>query len=250
MKTLITALVLTVASSSFAQTYYGATKAVAYAKANYNTTYNTASNPWPNYGNYDPGGNCTHFVSQCLLSGLSSATTSPKTLWGYRTSFLGDRLGYLNLGYADAWYFNSTGTAYSSYVRQNVVDRGPAWTSANSLYQYAIRNQSNWSGMHFTFITYDTQTTFMAYESVQVGDIIFADWDGADKSAAVIDHSMIVTGKNVSILDRGYNKIRVTYQSSNVLERRLGEINMLQSNGKYPAFYVYRPTYYRATAVK
>jgi hypothetical protein len=209
-------------TQAYADSYktYSGTSAAAYAEDNYNVTYGSGigENPFFDYetiGNY----NCTNFASQAIIGGLINST-DPLTVYNNRKSFDVDKYGGVY-----RWYF------WSAY------DYGMAWNGAHALYNYAAGNLSTYKGLHFTFVTNDTPTTLMDYNSVQVGDIIFADWDNND----TMDHTMIVT--RIDTWRTGYDKIRVTYQSPvNTPNRGLGDIN-IQYN--YNAiFYVYRPLDY------
>ena len=223
-------LALFFANSANADVYktYDGTWAAKYATKNYLQSYSPKGNPFQNFEKRDSagklipdGGNCTNFVSQALIAGFIQSD-SMKTAFDNRYEFDTD---YSSANYTKAWYFRS------------VSQRGPAWSGASKLYEYATNNKATYRGAHFSYITSDTKTSFMEYNKVRVGDIVFADWEGD----GTIDHSMIVTSYDFWT-QRGYDKIQVTYQSEN-RQRRLGEINVIY---KYKAlFYVYRPTDYR-----
>jgi len=212
---------------------YNAGWAVNYARANWNRPYGSGAsqNPFYNFADVVLGGNCANFASQVVMAGLEARTSSAREIFGARTTYLADK------GYSQAWYFVS------------VSDRGPAWAGANALGRYAGGNLSTYKGLHFTKVTYDTKTTFMDYSKVTPGDIISMDYgttatDGyADGS---FDHTMVVTGYDS--WRRGYNKIRVTYQSTTngqATDRGLGDIN---EQYKYKAtFTVWRPVDYSWT---
>jgi Putative amidase domain len=221
-------------SSADSYRAYDAASAASYALANYNKAYGIGGlqNPFKNYGSLESGGNCTNFVSQALLGGFLN-TSSPKTAYDSRFDFDIDR------------------TSRSIYKWFFIDDslRGPAWTGAHKLYEYAKYNKSTYKGLHFQFVTNDTLEKFMDYKKVKVGDVIFADWEHDGK----IDHSMIVT--NIDSLRLGYNEIRVTYQSTTIAtsqkSRGLGDINeQYKKDGKFQAlFYVYRPIDYNPTGL-
>lgn len=60
----------------------------------------------PDFGNFNGiGGDCTNFISQCLLAGG----------------------GIMNYDYIKGWYFN------------NMTDRSPSWTSVAYLQKYLLR---------------------------------------------------------------------------------------------------------------
>ena len=198
--------------------YYNASYAKTYALNNYNVPYGTGSgqNPFGGFLN-----NCANFVSQSLVAGFTGKTT-PSGVFAQRYNFTADRSSPLS------WY----------YV--NSADRGPAWTGAKKLYEYAKSNKATYKGLHFKYVTNDSPSRRMNYDAVREGDVIFADWE----SDGTIDHVMIVTKFYSSLfsLYRGYNRIRVTYQSENKTNRGLEDINK-QYNYKV-SFFVYRPTDY------
>ena len=196
--------------------------AARYAEENYDKPYGS-QNPFPDFDNVVEGGNCTNFVSQALIAGFLG-TDSPQEVYDDRDQFDIDKDCYLNGQCTLAWFYNS------------MSSRGPAWSGANKLYEYAKSNGFENEGLHFEYVTHDTMTDFMDYTEVEVGDIIFADWDH-DGS---IDHSMIVT--DTQFWKWGYNEIRVTYQSFNKTNIGLGDIN--KDYGYQALFYVYRPVDY------
>lgn len=204
---------------------YDPNPAVSYAKNNYDLPYGS-QNPFHDYP-YSVGGNCTNFASQAIIAGLTGET-SPNGVYNRRKDFIADA----NSPYA--WFFIKDGTPSST-------TRGKAWTGANDLYQYAKSNKSTYRGLHFQYITNDSPTSFMDYKQIKKGDIIFADWEGDGH----IDHTMIVTDTQFDSWSwsiRGYDRIRVTYQTYNKTDVGLGFLNELY---KYKAlFYVYRPTDY------
>ncbi len=215
-------LVILYGNTAFADshTYYSASSAVSYATTNYNTSYGAGGNPFGDYTNY--GGNCTNFASQSIIGGMigSSSMTS---VYNARSEFDIDAGGG-----SLQWYWI------------NDSNRGPAFTGAHYLFEYARDNLPSWCGLHFQYVTHDTPSEFMDYDLVQVGDLIFADWD-AD---GVKDHTMIVTG--IQWWQLGYNEIRVTYQGSPGMVGKtnigLGDINEYYD---YEAlFIVYRPVDY------
>lgn len=200
---------------------YKASSAVAYATKNYNVKYGYKSgqNPFFDFGN-----NCANFVSQSLVAGLSRKSEL-SDVYAERYNFTVDR------GTRLPWYFISE------------ADRAPAWAGAKKLYEYAVHNRPKWKGLHFNYVTHDSPQTRMKYRMVKAGDVVFADWE----SDGVIDHVMIVTKVYTSALSwyRGYDRIRVTYQSNNVKNRGLEDINR-QYNYQV-SFHVYRPIDYTET---
>lgn len=205
-------------------TYYNPNWASGYATTNYNTAYGSGSgqNPFHDYGGDDEGGNCTNFASQVIMSGMVGST-SMSTVFGSRYDF---DIDAGSSGYK--WYWRSDG------------DRGPAFTGAAQLYQYAVNNGPSYMGLHFQYVTHDTTEDFMDYDLVQYGDIIFADWE----HDGVIDHSMVVT--DIQWWQLGYNEIRLTYQGApGVVGKTNIGLGSLNEQFDYQAvFYVYRPVDY------
>ncbi len=80
----------------------------------------------------------------------------------------------------------------------------------------------------------------MDYKAVEIGDVIFADWD----HDGTIDHSMLVTATKWWL--SGYNEIRLTYQGRpgvvGVTDVGLGDIN--EEYNYEAVFSVYRPVDY------
>ena len=83
--------------------YYNRQKAIEYAKYWWNKRN-------PNYYNFDKiGGDCTNFISQCLLAGGFYMNTSP-----------------------NSWFY------YSS------SNRAPSWTGVNELFDFITKNKTNY----------------------------------------------------------------------------------------------------------
>jgi len=172
---------------------------------------------FPKYQEF--GGNCTNFVSQSVLAGLVD-NSDKYVVYNKRAYYMADR----DKGCSYCWYYDTS------------TSRGSAWTGANDLYNYAKSNLDSYWGMHFTFVTKDSSTTYLDTSKILVGDVVFADWTGD----GYIDHSMIVTTKTAN----SYSGVKVSYQNSEGYaprkDRPLSEIN---SSGT--VFRVYRPTFYR-----
>lgn len=229
--TCLTLLFISASASADEYRTYSGSSAASYALGNYNRAYGISSweNPFTDYSSLLVGGNCTNFVSQAILGGLLR-TSSAKTAFDKRQDFDIDRISTSTY----KWFFVSD------------AFRGPAWTGAHKLFEYAKYNKSSYKGLHFTLVTKDTLSSFMDYTKVKVGDIVFADWNHDGR----IDHSMIVTAYESWRL--GYNEIRVTSQSTNFANRGLGDINekYRSADGTYQAlFYVYRPTDYNPSGL-
>lgn len=214
---------------------YAPASAIAYATTYYDAPYSNTGpssapllNPFTDYSQVS-GGNCANFGSQSIVAGLIGVSDIEK-VFEHRIDFTADRGGG---GYE--WYFISD------------ADRGPAWTGATKLREYADHNKPTYMGLHFEFVTNDTLTAFMDYKKVQVGDIIFADFGSEDDPAdGSVDHTMIVTRVNTDIFppssERGYNRIRLTYQTNNRTDIGLGDMNI--ASNYQSLFYVYRPKSY------
>lgn len=219
----------------------------------WNNPTSQLANPFPDFETIGSNNNCTAFVSQSLIAGLMR-TDSSSTVWDSRYAFDADK------GSQFSWYFH------------NLNDRGTAFTSANQLYNYAKASDTEYKsnakfdyrGMHFKYITNDTPTQFFdqvvpgSTDMIEVGDIVFADWGCECQKAdynctcdelvctgpdGTIDHTMLVTNiDNLPVSGAGYNRIELTYQSTNRKNKKLGEINECH---KYMSlFSVYRPVDY------
>jgi hypothetical protein len=215
------------ASSTDAKKTYNATNAVTYALNNYSVPYGSSGgqNPFHNYGTLTAG-NCTNFVSQAIMAGLSGQTTL--------TGAYNERFRYdVDAASNTQWYYRCD------------CDRGSAFTSPNELYKYANSNKPNYKGLHLQFVTKDTTASYLTVGAVQKGDIVFADWDNDTK----MDHGMLVTNiDNSQVGNNGYNKIRVTYQYIvGTTNKGLGDLNV-QYNYK-ALFYVYRVVDYNPSGL-
>jgi hypothetical protein len=194
--------------------HYNSNKAVEYANKMINNkkTWNIY---FPSYRGY--GGDCTNFVSQCILAGLVGSS-SPRDLYKKSGNFHADLSG---CNYC--WYFKRPRKL--SY----------AWKGAHELYTYAIENRPEYKGLHFQFITKDSPRTSLSFRKIRKGDIIFADWEGDSE----IDHTMIVTNKTRN----WYNGVRVTYENGGEYSTRKN-IRLIDINNRKTVFHVYRPIYY------
>jgi hypothetical protein len=189
---------------SHAQKYgYNGRAAAVYAER-YCTSYNNKFNSYPNT-------DCANFVSQSILAGLIG-NSDGNTVFANTSRFTADRGSYY------AWY------AYTS-----------AWINAQSLRQYAQGNLASYKGLHMGFVTEDTSSAYLDVNRVQVGDVIFADWD----NNGTMDHVMLVT----EIWPvQGYNRIRYAAHTLNAKNAGLGDLNVYY---RYKAtFHVFRPLDY------
>ena len=185
----------------------------------YARDYALETTSFPDYTEYE--GNCTNFVSQAVLAGLIGSDNK-YDVYNNRIYYMADY--YKGCSYC--WYFYNTST------------RGAAFTQAHDLYVYAGSNLDEYWGMHFDFITKDSPTQYLDVMDVEVGDVIFADWDGN----GIIDHSMLVTYINTS--SSSYYRIYVSYQNSSDHDPQK-DIPLGDINGTNIVFHVYRPTFYK-----
>jgi hypothetical protein len=217
---------------------YDPKSAVKYALENYDRAYGAGSSdtPLPSFpvttitlpdGTVvTTGGNCTNFASRVIIAGLIKDSRAQEVF---------KRIGDFDIDDDGAV------SPYEWYMRPD-GSHGPAFTSANKLYEYAVHNKPAYKGLHFAYVTHDTTTSFMDYDKVQPGDIIFADFNGD----GTMDHTMIVDDKDWWRL--GYNEVRLTYQSDNKTDQGLGDIN---ERMKHQAlFYVYRPVDYNPAGLQ
>ncbi len=220
--------------ATFADVYkeYNPTYAVAYANNNYRRTYNYTytgggSNPFFNWATY---GNCTNFVSQCLIGGFIHSN-SAVSVWNARYDFDCDATGVTSY----RWYFHTA----------TVGERGEAFLGANDLYKYVKGNAPSYKGLHFGFVTQDYSNSYLDADLVEVGDVVFVDWtNNSTPTVPSIDHAMIVV--EIDNGQSGYAKIKVAHQSYG--DAPIGSIDRLSyinHKSNYKAiFYVYRPEDY------
>jgi hypothetical protein len=134
------------------QNKYNRAKAVEYAK-----TYALSPNPSFKYFNvYETfGGDCTNFVSQCLLAG------------GAPMTYIGEH----------AWWYNKSSTFSTADDRWSV-----SWTVAHSLYwTLKVNNETNPNGVKGQEVN--------SVSTLELGDLIFY-----ENQRGIIFHSAIVTG--------------------------------------------------------
>lgn len=204
---------------------YYVSYAVDYAERYYDEPYGSSgsNNRFHDYGYLANGGNCTNFVSQAIMAGLVRSTSS-STVFSSRYDYDIDA----SSGSYYRWYFRSDG------------DKGPAFTGAHKLHEYAKYNYSHYKGLHFAYVTHSTPTDSLDCAPIQVGDVVFADWEADGRT----DHSMLVTDRQWYHF--GCNKVRLTYQGSPVggkIDVGLGDID---TGG---VFYVYRPLDYNPSGL-
>lgn len=197
--------------------YNTTTKSCTYKPSNavtYATTYalnGTGNTGFPDYTGV--GGDCTNFVNSAIMAGLVG-NTDPNTVVSNAKYF----------ALSSLWYFK-WGTPFT---------RGPAWTGANDFYKFAKGTRT--SGMKFTFITKDSSTKALTFNSIKTGDVVFADWTGD----GTIDHSMLVT----RIDSRSYSGIRVSYRNSTGYSPQVNRA-LSAFNSSTTIFHVYRPDNYQ-----
>ncbi|MGI5997285.1 MAG: amidase domain-containing protein [Lutispora sp.] len=134
------------------QNKYNRTQAVEYAR-----TYALSPNPSFKYFNvYETlGGDCTNFISQCLLAG------------GAPMTYTGEH----------AWWYNKSGTSDTADDRWSV-----SWAVAHSLYwTLKVNNEANTNGVKGQEVS--------NVSTLELGDLIFYENQGG-----IIFHSTIVTG--------------------------------------------------------
>lgn len=203
--------------------------------------------------------NCTHFVSQSILAGFVGSSDI-NTVYKNTSYYKADKYEQYN------WYF------------ENMSSYGNSWSEAHSLYLYAKANNDlfypyDFNGIMFDFIDRDYISELDEYgnrrenggalhiDRIKEGDIIFVDHSFTPpqsyqsyyysdyysntplkniKTDMKMDHSLIVTG--ISNFKRGYNKIRVTSNTSDYTDKGLGEIN--EKYNKKIEFHVFRPIYF------
>lgn len=196
---------------------YSASTAVKYAEHTVHVNYGTGSNqnPFLNEAN-----NCAHFVSQCIMAGLSGKT-KPFDVFAQRYNYTIDR------GSSLSWFYISP------------PNKGSAWAVADNLFKYAKNNRPNYKGLHFNFVASDSPTRRMNYKLIRAGDVVFADFD----SDGDMDHTMLVRKyENCLFCASGYNRVRLIYQTTNTADRGMEDIN-IQYNYRV-SFHVYRPVDY------
>lgn len=205
------------ASTTSCSNYNTTNSSCAYKPANsvsYATTNainGTGATGFPDYTG--SGGDCTNFVNSAIMAGLVG-NTDPNTVVSNAKYFANSSLWYFKWG--------------------NPFARGPAWTGANDFYNFARTTRS--VGMKFDFITKDSPTQSLNFSSINVGDVIFADWTGD----GTIDHSMMVT----RIDARNYGGIRVSYRNSTGYSPQVNRALSAFNNSRI-VFHVYRPTSYK-----
>jgi Putative amidase domain len=209
---------------------YNAQRAANYATSYWNAIYSNIDASGYIYGftNYNAnGGNCTNFLNQVVNAGLTLNGTSSKYMWDNR-DFFSDRWGSF--------------VRYFDYNGAPPAGRSATWAGAPQMKAYATaQNNTSYGGVNFDFVTNDSHSSWLNAGAVQVGDIIFADWEG---TTVEFDHSMLVTAINSAATgSTNYNRILVTYQNAGNndprLNRSLGEINVQYNYNA--VFYVYRP---------
>jgi Putative amidase domain len=201
---------------------YDPYSAAAYARNNVNVPYGSKSgqNPFYSFQN-----NCANFVSQAIIAGMIMRTV-PSDVFARRSDFAADA------GQSLAWYF------------LDINHRGPAWSGAKEMFNYARSNRPTYRGLHFNFIGADSSSNRSLNPfALSPGDVVFADWEGD----GTVDHVMIVWKIDYSLFVwNRYDRIRVTYQSNNTPDMGLQQV--IDKNYKdtkhWATFYVFRPMDY------
>jgi len=195
--------------------YYDKNDAVSYATKN--LSISKWNNYFPSYNYY--GGDCTNFVNQALMAGFIGSS-SPSIVYNNAKYYDIDYRTYAPF----KWYFKSKTSLSHS------------WKGAGEFFEYINNNDNhNYNGLHLDFLTKDSPTTTLDFRKIQIGDVIFADWNGDGD----IDHTMIVTYKS----SNSYSGTYVTYQNDDSHTPKLN-ISLSQINKLNTVFYVYRPNFY------
>lgn len=224
---LITALGCSVAASAQTRFTYDGGYAATYARNNawmaYGTAYN--QNPFYNFPN-----NCANFVSQAIVAGMVKKT-NPWDVYYRRFDFAADLSSAVTY---PRWF----------YIGSKSSERGPAWSGAKEMHQYAGWNKSTYKGLHFVFVASDTPSKrTLDPGSLKPGDILFCDW----QNDGTIDHVMMIARIDTSwwIFNK-YDRIKVAGQSNNHADTALQWIldKNYQDNRTWASFRVYRPVDY------
>ncbi|APV37696.1 amidase domain-containing protein [Acinetobacter soli] len=223
-----TCALLLIASSVNAA--YVPSTAVNYAVNNYNIAYSSNGNPFINVSGV--GGNCTNFANQSISGGLLGITNS-KTL---NQSLISQSSAVKATQNTSVFYkCNSV-----SNTCQTI-----AWRGAQPMFSYSA-NSTNLqsSGVRLNLATktalVNGSLTSLDVSKIRVGDIVYLDFDyviGGSNNA--VEHTAVVTAVNpeswYDVTDKmKYNNIKLTYQSYNVTNKGLGDMDA-------KAIYVYRP---------
>ena len=204
--------------------------AVSYAVNNYNIAYSSNGNPFINVSGV--GGNCTNFANQSISGGLLGSTNS-KTL---NQNLISQSSAVKATQNTSIFYkCNSVSNAC-----QTIACRG-----AQSMFSYSA-NSTNLqsSGVRLNLATktalVNGSLTSLDISKIRVGDIVYLDFDYvAGGSNNSVDHTAVVTAVNpeswYDVTDKmKYNNVKLTYQSNNVTNKGLGDMDA-------KAIYVYRP---------
>jgi hypothetical protein len=205
--------------------YYAGTYAASYARNNAYMPYGSGSgkNPFYNFGD-----NCANFISQAIIGGMILRTT-PAEVFASRADFAADQSADVR---TPRWYF------------LDINHRGPAWSGAQQMYDYANYNQPSYKGLHFQFVGSDTPSNRSLNPlNLWPGDVIFCDW----KNDGSINHVIMVSSISFSpFIWNKYDRIRVTSQSNPRVDWTLQQIidQSHHDDGGWPSFRVYRPVDY------
>lgn len=226
---------------------YSSYNAVRFAKKYWDYKKNNNYNPFGTFPS-----NCTHFVSQSILSGLIGSYDIDD-IYYKRTYYDSDRNDPIN------WFF----------INKN--DIGNSWSEAHSLYLYAKESEKDirnlkYNGLKFKKVTRDYISSYfpnsneirpnkgaLYVDKIQKGDIVFIDYKDINGNYSQqnkplkeiitdgkMDHSYIVT--NIQSWRSGYNEIRVTSNDNNYLNKGLGTIN--NEYDRKIEFHIYRPLFF------
>lgn len=211
--------------SVWATLTYDPNCAVAYALKN----YNDRTGPAPFASSASDGGNCANFANQSVRAGFVCSDSS-RTVFDRGPDFSSDR--YVKKTFK--WYNEGGGV------------QGNAWSSTSYLRKYAVQSETtSCTGLIFDFVTMSTGTTPLNEYAVQVGDIVFGDWENDWQAiettwdARGFNHTMIVS--EIDYGASGLERIKVASQTEYVAKKTLK-----QWKTEYPkaVFHIHRPRYF------
>ncbi len=238
LKIMFFPMCLLIAQSSYAVSYNGYT-AGNYAVKNYNKSYGSGWNRNPFINVHGVGGNCTNFANQSVSAGFVR-TTSAHDL---NKKFL-----------SNAYPIKNITNKYRKYKCNRVGDRcqTATWRGVQNFFNYS---RSSYQQKYGTKMKLVTKTRLrngsidkLDVSKIRKGDIIFIDFKYNIGSSNPVDHATIVTKVSKTrwwdfTRHRKYNRVRLTYQSSNRTNRGLGDVLYSKtSNVNGAVAYVYRPS--------
>jgi Putative amidase domain len=239
---------------------YSSSNAVTYAKKYYDSYSQTACPSFIDYGKsseFGESSNCTNFVNQAILAGITQQATPDKVYAG---------LDFNSFTYDSKWFYrkirDTKGNFYMKTVNFKIDskttttkfsywahDSGSAWRGAKQFQDYASSHK--WegkttdptsTGLYFKGIANDDNTTTYptTFNQIQAGDIVCVKY----KSSNDFGHVLIVTGIDTRYSD--YRRILVSSQQDDYVDNSMEtrRVKNIQNGGKGLMFYVYRPLFY------